>query len=194
MTKQADIYTNEDGTLLVKNATEGVYIEDGSGYKIRVVQTAAGLTLTVFDVSMVPTNFDIEDGELKNKLEIVTTVNGVSNTGLSDALKAKNHYPDEGEVVELSGSLYKVVSAHSDLTNGQYEVDFNDLGDLAIEGTISGLADTPLTDELKKLGRYDWNAGERITYNDGTTKTVEVTYTTSNTETKKYIVETSEIA
>lgn len=194
MTTQATIGTNANGTLLITDATEGITIKDADDYKIVIRQTDDGILLTVYDASQTPTNYKIEDGELKNTLTIIASVNGIPNTPLSDELETMNHYPKEREIVELAGNAYKAISAKTMLDDREYHINFNNIGKLTFEGQIAGTADTLLTDELVKIGRDNWHNDERITYVDETTKTVEVVAVITDTENGKYIVNTGIIS
>lgn len=192
-TAQADIFTRDDGTLLIKNAVQGVTVQDDFGFNTTLKETATGLELTIYDGVGAPTVYNVEDGKLKNLLEVRASLNGVFNQTITDELAAANMQPKVGDFIDSGGSSYMAIFAESDLVNAEYEVDFNDIGNLTIEGQIATVANTPLTDELVKLARFDWTEKERIGYLDGTSKVMEVQWAKMDTENKKYIVNFADI-
>ena len=180
---------NEDGTLLIKNATEGLTVQDSEGFNTIIKEiTGEGLELTIYDGVNAPTVYKVEDGKLKNVLAIKATVYGVDNQTITDQIAAAGKYLEKGDIIKSEGSSYMVISAESDLTNAEYNVDFNDIGELAFEGQIATAVNAALTAELSKLGRTNWTTGERIQYLDGVSKVVEVTWAKRDTENKKYVV------
>ena len=187
-TPQATIETKDDGTLLIKDATEGITVQDSQGYNTSIKETVTGLELTVFDGAQVPTVYEIVGGKLKNILEIKAKVNGVDDTTISDELAAANYYVKEGEVIKSGGNYYFAITVDADPAGKEYTVNLNDLGRLTMEGQISDVVNAALTAELEKLGRYDWTTEERIGYLDTTSKVVEVLWAKMDTENKKYIV------
>lgn len=188
-TLQFDLSTQADGTALIKNALEGITIQDAQSFKTAIKETATGLELTIYDDVNAPTVYQIEGGKLKNILEIKASVNGVFNQAITDELAAANLQPRKGDVINSGGSGYTVITAEADFVSGEYKVNYNDIGRLTMEGQITvDVEDAALTAELVKLGRLNWTKSERISYLDGTSKTVEIEWAKMDTDNKKYIV------